>query len=165
MHFRPSTPEDIPVVAGVLSAAEARLRARGQDLWSAAETSEAAVGPHVAAGRYHLGLEGPAVVGVFRLDTHDARFWPEMAEGFAAYLHKLAVVPQCQGRGLAHALLGHAVDLARARGVGFLRLDCKGGRPKLRGVYESFGFRNHSPILLNGQAYDRFEFAVGVRDA
>ena len=33
-----------------------------------------------------------------------------------------------------------AVDYAKRQGKSWLRLDCHGGRPTLRKVYESFGF-------------------------
>jgi len=160
MQFRLATADDTALVAGVLSAAAANLRDKGLGLWSVAETSEAAVAPHVNGGLYHLALEGANVVGVFRLEARDPVFWPEMPEGTSAYLHKLAVLPACQGQGVAHQLLRHAVDVTRAKGFGFLRLDCMGGRPKLRAVYESFGFRHHSQKTLGNQAFDRFELSL-----
>lgn len=160
MQFRTATPEDVAVVATVLSAAAADLREKGQALWSPAEVSECAVSPHVHDGLYHLGLDGAQAVGVFRLEMQDPAFWPDMPEGTSAYLHKLAVLPARQGQRLAHRLLRHAVDLTRARGLGFLRLDCMGGRPRLRAVYESFGFHHHSQILRGGRVFDRFELPV-----
>ena len=102
---------------------------------------------------------------MFRLQTSDLVFWPEMADGTSAYLHKLAVHPSKQGQGFAHRLLRHAVDLTRARGVEFLRLDCIGDRPKLRAVYERFGFAHHSQKLLGGQVFDRFELNVSDIEA
>lgn len=165
MHVRLARPEDAAIVAGVLSAAAANLREKGKELWSAAEVSDLAVSPHIGEGLYHLGLLGTEPVGVFRLQSQDPVFWPEIPAGTSAYLHKLAVIPTRQGQGLAHLLLGHAVGLTRARGCRFLRLDCMGGRPRLRAVYESFGFRHHSQKLLGGQPFERFEFDVGAPDA
>lgn len=165
MQFRVATREDVPVVAGVLAAAATHLRAKGLDLWSSSEVSESAISPHVSEGLYHVGFDGLEVAGVFRLQTRDPLFWPEISEGTSAYLHKLAVLPAKQGQRRAHLLLSHAVELTREGGFGFLRLDCKGGRPKLRSVYESFGFRNHSQIILNGHAFDRFEFPIESHDA
>lgn len=164
MHFRVATHKDTSIVAEVLHAAAEYLIERGLDLWSYSEVSESMIAPHVDEGLYHIGFDGPDVVGVFRLQTHDPMFWPEIAEGTSAYLHKLAVPPAKQSQGLAHMLLGHAVDLTRERGLSSLRLDCKGGRPRLRSVYESFGFRAHPQIFLNGHAFDRYEFAIKSND-
>jgi GNAT superfamily N-acetyltransferase len=82
-----------------------------------------------------------------------------------ADLHKLAILPMRQGQRLARAFLGHAVRLAREKGLRFLRLNCRGGRPNLRAVYESFGFRHHSQKLLGGQVFERFELEVGAPGA
>jgi GNAT superfamily N-acetyltransferase len=162
MHVRLATPADAAIVAGVLSAAAANLRETGKELWSPAEVSELAVSPHIGEGLYHLGLLGAEPVGVFRLQPQDPDFWPEIPAGTSMYLHKLALIPSRQGQGLAHLLLGHAAGLTRARGCRFLRLDCMGGRPQLRIVYERFGFRHHSQKVLGGQPFERFEFDVGT---
>lgn len=161
MHIRIADPTETALVSGVLSAAAARLRERGQELWTAAEVSELTVAPAVRDGLYHLGMEGAEAVGVFRLQWEDRDFWPEFAAGDAAYLHKLAVVPQRQGRGLAHALLRHAAGLALQKRLRFLRLDCESGRPGLRTVYEGFGFRHHSQKRIGQCSFERFELGLG----
>ena len=160
MQFRIATHQDVADVAGVLSAAAADLRQRDLALWSAAEVSEAAVEPHVNSGLYHVGIEGTKVVGVFRLQASDPSFWPEVPKGTSSYLHKLAVLPEGQGQGFAHLLLCHAVEVTQSKGLGFLRLDCMGGRPKLRAVYERFGFRHHSQIVRGGRVFERFELNI-----
>ncbi|HEX2545939.1 MAG TPA: GNAT family N-acetyltransferase [Ramlibacter sp.] len=122
--------------------------------------SEAAVAPHIAQGLYFIGEDEAGVVGVFRFQREDRVFWPEMEEGTSAYLHKLAVLPARQGHEAAQGLLACACDLARARGLRFLRLDCIGGRPSLRGVYERFGFRHHSDRVLGRTTFHRFELEL-----
>lgn len=119
---------------------------------------------HIERGLYHVGFEAECAVGVFRLQSRDPAFWPEISDGTSAYLHKLAVLPERQGRGFAHELLRHAVTLTRENHLRFLRLDCVAGRPKLRAVYESFGFRHHSLKQVGGGMFDRFEFDVGAPD-
>jgi len=165
MHIRVAERADAPVIASVLSAAAAKLVQRGEGLWSSAEVSESAVTPHIDRGLYHLGFEAECAVGVFRLQFQDPAFWPEIPDGTSAYLHKLAVHPEKQGRGFAHELLGHAVALTQEKRLRFLRLDCVAGRPKLRAVYESFGFKHHSQKQIGSGMFDRFEFDVGAHDA
>lgn len=162
MQFRVTTGQDIANVADVLSAAAADLQARDLALWAASDVDAAAVASQVRSGLYHLGLQGAQVVGVFRLEVQDPLFWPEMPAGTSCYLHKLAVHPKQRGQGVAQQLLQHAVALTRGRGLSFLRLDCMGGRPRLRAVYDDFGFRHHSQIVLGGQLFERFELSVGA---
>lgn len=162
MNFRPAHAADAALVARILTAAAAKLIEQGESLWRLADVSEAAVAPHIALGWYHIGFDAERAVGVFRLQLQDPAFWPEIPDGTSAYLHKLAVLPENQGRGFAHQLLGHAVTITRDRQLRFLRLDCVAGRPKLRAVYESFGFRHHSQRQIGSGVFDRFEFDVGT---
>lgn len=161
MHIRQVRPEEAAHVASVLSAAAEDLSLKGQALWGSAEVSEDAVKEQVRAGRYYVAFDGEGPVGVFRLDLEDRLFWPEVVDGSSAFIHKVAVHPSRQGQNLAHSLLGYACELARQHGRRFLRLDCMGGRPKLRAVYERFGFRHHSDKNLGGHIFHRFELEVG----
>jgi GNAT superfamily N-acetyltransferase len=162
VQLRLARPSEASLVAGILSAAAAKLRERGESLWTAAEVSEAAVAPHIRDGLYHVGLDGGQAVGVFRLQTEDRAFWPEIPDGTSAYLHKLAVVPEKQGHGLGQLFLRHAVAATREKGLRFLRLDCMGGRPKLRAIYETFGFRHHSQKQIGDSLFERFELDLDL---
>jgi hypothetical protein len=42
-----------------------------------------------------------------------------------------------------------------------LRLDCEASRPRLRAVYEGFGFRHHSDRQVGPYFVSRYEYALG----
>ena len=165
MHFRQVHPEEESLVADILSSAAAGVAERGDALWSAAEVNEAAVKEHVRAGMYYAAFDDEGPVGVFRFQLEDRLFWPEVPDDSSAFVHKIAVYPHEQGRDVAQALLHYACELTRKHGRRFLRLDCIGGRPKLRAVYERFGFRHHSVKNLGDRVFDRFELEIGAADA
>lgn len=154
--IRQAGPDEAAAVAAVLAAAAAGLRRKGQGLWGGSEVSEDAVREEVRAGRYHLAFDADGPIGVFRLDPRDGLFWPEIGDGASLFLHKLAVHPRRQGQQLAQALLAYACDVARQRGHRFLRLDCMGGRPKLRAIYQDFGFEAGGDVTLGGHVFHRF---------
>jgi GNAT superfamily N-acetyltransferase len=160
MHIRPAEAHEAALVADVLGTAVAAMEKRGITLWDPAEISAAGVEAHVRAGMYHVASDEDGPLGVFRFQLEDKGFWPEVPEGTSAYVHKLAVYPQQRKSGVAQALLAHACELTRQQGRQFLRLDCMAGRPKLRAVYETFGFRHHSQVTMEGWLFDRFEFDV-----
>ncbi|RZJ25526.1 MAG: GNAT family N-acetyltransferase [Haliea sp.] len=162
LEFRLAQPHEAGLVSAVLTGAAARLVERGQTLWELSQLSAQAIEPDVRGGLYHLALEGAQPVGVFRFQMQDPHFWPEVPAGSSAFVHKLAVAPDRQGRQLAHALLAHACKLARQKERQYLRLDCRSGRPKLRGVYERFGFRFHSALQLGGAMFDRLEIDLAT---
>ena len=74
------------------------------------------------------------------LQESDPYYWPEIQDDSSLFLHKMAVLRKFKGTGVAHQMLEWASDYAKRQGKSWLRLDCHGGRPKLRQVYESFGF-------------------------
>jgi GNAT superfamily N-acetyltransferase len=160
MQIRQANPDDASMVANVLACAAAELVQRGAALWTSEEVSEPVVANHVGQGMYYVGFDDDGVIGVFRFQLNDPTFWPEIAEGSSAFLHKMAVHPSRQGHEAAQLLLGYAIELARQHGRRYLRLDCASGRPKLRGIYERFGFRHHSEKELYGRVFDRFEFEI-----
>ena len=165
MHIRQVRPDERGLVADVLSSAATNLTLKGKTLWDLVEVSEAGVEAHVRAGMYYAAFDDEGPFGVFRFQLDDRLFWPEIPDGTSAFVHKLAVCPRKQGRDLAQVLLRHACELTRQHGRQFLRLDCAGGRPELRAVYERFGFRHHSDKVLGQQVFHRFEFDVGAANA
>ena len=72
--------------------------------------------------------------------SSDGEFWPDVKHGESKFIHKLAVVPAHQGKGIGHRMLDRAVLEAKAKQAAYLRLDCAGDRPRLCHFYESFGF-------------------------
>lgn len=160
MEIRRAQPHEAALVADVLRSAAEALVHRGQTLWDVRELTEAAVSDDVRAGMYYFAHDGEGPVGVFRFQLDDVIYWPEIEPGSSAFVHRLAVHPRAQGRDLAHTLLSHALKLARTEGRRYLRLDCTSGRPKLRGVYERFGFRLHSQKQFRTALVDRFEIEV-----
>ena len=152
LHIRPATFEE---AAPIVQAAAQALEDRTDTLWRQSEVTAAALMRQYPAGRALLGtLDGTPAVACILLD-HDPYFWPGASAGEALYLHKLAVHPGWQGRGLAHAMLHAAVQEVRRTGGQFLRLDTDFLRPKLRAVYEEFGFR-----YMGEKQNERYHFAL-----
>ncbi|AXE31243.1 N-acetyltransferase [Chromobacterium phragmitis] len=58
-------------------------------------------------------------------------------------LASLWVLPECMGRGLGKALLGRALDIARAAGQTDIAIDAD---PNALGFYQSFGARRQSVV-------------------
>lgn len=68
-----------------------------------------------------------------------------------------------KGQGVSTALLEWAAGQARSLGRRWLRLDCDADRPKVRAVYERFGFRLHSYRQVGSYYVARYELPVDGR--
>jgi GNAT superfamily N-acetyltransferase len=142
--IRQATPRDDEHVLGILQEAAQWLEQSGMGMWRADELSPARITTDVEAGLFFLAESDGAVVGVVKFQLEDLLFWPDVPQGQSAFVHRLAVSRRFAGGGISSALLDWAVERTRALGRQYLRLDCEASRPRLRAVYEKFGFRHHS---------------------
>ena len=77
-----------------------------------------------------VALDGDAVVGTTMAGYDGHRGW----------LHKVAVSPQYQGRGLATALVRHAIRALRSVGCTKVNLQIRATNLEVREFYEALGF-------------------------
>lgn len=132
---------DVRAASSILVAAATALVARGAPLWPPDSVTPGALNDRYPPGTWRVAWNGDRPAACCCLLELDPPFWPEDTPGEALYLHKLAVHPDHQGQGLAGVMLDDAVQVARQRGVPFLKLDTATDRPKLRALYERHGFQ------------------------
>jgi GNAT superfamily N-acetyltransferase len=153
LTIRPGGAADIPTVLSMMDGAVDWLVARGRTgQWGSERQStnprrqEQARGWATGGGLYIGELSGePAgalVVGSAQ------RYVPPPTEP-ELYVNLLITDRAHAGRGVGARLLEHARELARARGVGLLRVDCYAGDDRaLVGYYESQGFTATVPFTV-----------------
>jgi GNAT superfamily N-acetyltransferase len=156
----PAGPDDIPVVSGILHEAAAWLEARGIPLWRQDEIAEAPIAADVMAGLYVLARVAGDPAATVRVQHSDPDFWPEVPDGDSLFVHRLAVRRAYAGGAMSTALLAWAADHATGLGRRHLRLDCEASRPKLRAIYERFGFRYHSDRQVGPYLVARYELPL-----
>jgi GNAT superfamily N-acetyltransferase len=150
---------DVLAAARVIGLAALRLVMQGAPLWAPHElTFEGLLGA-IDAGELYVATLDNQAVGVFRLQWEDPMFWPEVKLDESGYIHRLAVIPQHQGKGIAHQMLVDAMEIVRSTGRLYLRLECE-DRAKLRNVYESFGFRSVDRIMVDDILTCRYEMQL-----
>lgn len=130
----------VEAASAVLIAAATALEARGEPLWQSASLTPERLLRHYPAGSWRVALQDDRPVACLSLHDADPLFWPDDAPGTALYLHKLAVHPDAQGQGLSGWMLDRAAHEVRERGLSALKLDAMTSRPKLRALYETYGF-------------------------
>jgi GNAT superfamily N-acetyltransferase len=160
IEVRPAGIADAATVAAILREAHAWLRARDLAVWQDSELTGAAIERDIHAGRFHLAVRDGEPAGTIIYQTEDWEFWPEASPGDAAYLHRMAVTRRHAGGEVSAALLRWAVARARAEGYRLVRLDCLADRPRLRAMYERFGFRYHSDRVVPPYHVARYELSI-----
>lgn len=158
--IRPATARDAEAVSSILQEAAKWLDGRGIPLWRANELALDCISDDVIGGLFVLAESGGHIAGTMKFQLEDQMFWPDVPNGESAFVHRLAVRRQFAGGCVSHALLRYAVSRARSLGREFLRLDCDAARPKLRALYERFGFKYHSDRRVGPYLVARYEYEV-----
>jgi len=155
---------DVGTVSEILREAAAWLDARGETLWRMNELANDSVRREVRDGMFWIAERGGEAVGVVRFQLEDPLMWPDAGTSDAAYVHRLAVRRSAAGGGVSRALLDFAVNHTRELGRRLLRLDCEAGRPRLRAIYERYGFAHHSDRRVGLYRIARYELPVARSD-
>jgi GNAT superfamily N-acetyltransferase len=161
--IRQAKPPDALVVEEMLVEAARWVDALGEVMWNTGELAPERIANEVAAGQFYLAMADEEPGGVIRFQLEDTLFWPDLPpDHTSAFVHRLVVRRRYKGQGISTALLRWAVDHARALGRSHLRLDCDKSRPKLRALYESFGFQFHSFRQVGPYDVARYEYPLNL---
>ena len=156
-----ASPADASVVEEILVEAATWVDALGVVMWEEGELAPARIEAECAAGQFVIAYVGDDPAGVIRFQLEDLLFWPDLLpQSESAFVHRLAVRRRYKGQGVSTALLQWAVERARALGRRHLRLDCDESRPKLRALYEGFGFQLHSFRQVGAYYVARYEYPI-----
>lgn len=147
-------------MAGILLEAARWLEEQGHPLWQEEELQPDRIAAEVVEGLYFLGGVATSCVATVRFQLEDPLFWPDARPQEAAYIHRLAIRRSAAGGPIASSMLQWAAQRTRSLGRRYLRLDCDANRPKLRAVYEQFGFRHHSNRQVGSYFVARYEYSV-----
>jgi GNAT superfamily N-acetyltransferase len=158
--IRQAMPQDAENVLGVLHEAAQWLEESGMAMWRDEELSPIRIAADVEAGLFFLAEQDGVLAGIVKFQLEDSLFWPDLPRSQSAFVHRLAVKRSFAGCGVSSALLGWAVERARSLGREYLRLDCEASRPRLRAVYERFGFRHHSDRQVGPYYVSRYEYRL-----
>ncbi len=161
--IRQAQPRDEAVVSAILGEAATWLIARDMSMWQQGELEADSITADVADGLYFLAECDGVPAGMLRFQLSDPLLWPDVPQDEAAYVHRLAVRRAFAGGRVSQRLLQWAAERAASLGRRFLRLDCDAARPRLRAVYERFGFRYHSDRQVGPYLVARYELPVSTQ--
>lgn len=144
ISVRQAQAPDAAAIQGMLEEAARWVDAMGVVMWDEGELDARRVEREVAAGQFFVAEIDDDPAGAVRFQLEDELFWPDLTGDDSAFIHRLVVRRRYKGLGVSTALMEWAVARARSLGKSYLRLDTDASRPKLRELYERFGFQFHS---------------------
>jgi len=171
ISIRLATPADTDTIHGMLLEAATWVDALGETclaeatkgrrrMWEDGELEFDAIAGEVSAGQFYVAEVDGQPAGAIRFQIEDRLFWPDILQASSAFVHRLVASRAFKGTGVSTALLAWSVGHARSLGKSWLRLDCDNNRPKLKALYERFGFRFHSYRQVGPYYVARYEYPL-----
>jgi GNAT superfamily N-acetyltransferase len=157
---RQATASDAAVVQAMLEEAAQWVDALGVVMWDEGELAPDRVDADIAAGQFFIADVDGEAAGAVIFQLEDQLFWPDLEQNDSAFLHRLVVRRRYRGLGVSTALMQWARSRASELGKQYLRLDCDADRPKLRRLYEEFGFQFHSFRHVGPYYVARYEYPL-----
>lgn len=146
MKIRPGDSSDLPTVLGMLDGAvewlvdHGRTGQWGTESWSSRPASVERIREMLAEGEPWIAEVDGGPAGTLVLDSGPGTGVAPVDEP-EVYVRLLVTDRRFAGRGVGSALLEHAVEETRRRGVDLLRVDCfAGNEGRLVAYYTGQGF-------------------------
>lgn len=151
--------KDILTISDILDEAAQWLEWHSLPLGREDEVSLEGIRPDIEAGLFYLAFYADVPAGVIKFQE-DPLFWSDVPDGDSAFIHRLAVWRIFAGGSVSTALLNWAVSHARVWASTTCDYDCAADRPRLRFVYERFGFLHHSDRQVGPFFVARYEYVL-----
>ncbi|MEH2094859.1 GNAT family N-acetyltransferase [Nostoc sp. 'Peltigera membranacea cyanobiont' 213] len=160
ISIRQANIQDTVIVSDVLLEAALWLQQCGEPVWRDSEVSPENISEDVAKGLFFIAECDGESAGTIKFQLEDLLFWPDISQEESAFVHRFAIRRRYSGGKVSSALLTWAVERAQKLDKRYLRLDCDASRPRLRAVYEGFGFRYHSDRQVGAYFVSRYEYEI-----
>lgn len=159
MLIRLATPSDLPALLRLLKRIIPLMREAGNFQWDDHYPNETVFRQDIVNDQLWVADIDGQLAGVAAL-TEDQE--PEYAQvGFdlsqrAIVTHRLAVDPAFRGQGVGAALLAQAEQIARERGIAFLRIDTNSENQVTQKLFPKLGYAYAGEITLGFRPGLRF---------
>lgn len=154
--IRPAKVVEIPRILEITRACTATMRARGIFQWDEGYPSEAALSNDLERGELWVFETGGYPVALVAVSTHmDDEYRPVQWLTESAgnlYVHRLAVHPDHQRRGIAGRLMDFAENKARDAGAPSVRLDTFSRNAGNQEFYERRGYTRLGAVYFPVQS-------------
>ena len=157
---RQATLEDLSTVSAILTEAAGWLKQKNMPLWQQEHIALSVIDQDIKMGLFYIAFREDIAAGVVKFQTEDLEYWPDINQADSAFLHRLAVRRSFAGGTVSTQIFQWAIEYSRELGKQFLRLDCVADRPRLRLVYENFGFKHHSDRQVGAYFVARYEYEI-----
>ncbi|WP_246553035.1 GNAT family N-acetyltransferase [Paenibacillus tritici] len=154
---------EIGEIMNLISKCVQVMQAGGSDQWNESYPNREVISEDIHKGTLFVCLDREAIAGILVLDENQAEQYKSIewtqAQGPHLIMHRLAVHPEFQGKGIARQLIAFAEEFARSGGYTSIRLDTYAKNHRVLKLYPSLGYSLRGEIHFPGRtaAFPVFE--------
>ena len=151
MTIRLAVTEDIPQIMQLVKKVVPLMRAAGNFQWGDDYPNPEVFAKDITIGQLWVAELENQVVGVSAITTDQDPEYTDAGWDItekAIVTHRLAVDPDCQGKGIAKALMQQAEEVAKANGINILRVDTNSKNKATQALFPKLGYTFSGEIGL-----------------
>ncbi|OKP92931.1 GCN5 family acetyltransferase [Paenibacillus sp. P32E] len=154
-EIRIARKDEIGEIMELISKCVQVMQDGGSDQWNDTYPNREVIGKDIADGTLYVCVDQAAIAGIIVLDNNQAEQyeaidWLEV-KGPNLIMHRLAVHPEVQGKGIARKLIAFAEEYARSSGYTSIRLDTYAMNNKTLVLYPSLGYERRGEVDFPGR--------------
>jgi len=144
MQIRLATNSDFDSLFSIINECKEDMLANGIEQWPSHHPSKETIQKGINSGKHYVIEEGGIILGGVLLnhspdDQYEKVNWKVNDEN-PLVIHRLAVSPSHQGKGIAQKLMGFAEELAKKEGSKSIRLDTYSTNKASNKFYQKLGY-------------------------
>lgn len=144
MNIEAASINDLKSIKSLYAAVTKHLRNNGVTQWDRFYPNGFVIGKDLKSRHLHAILNDGVCIGAVVVNEDQSSKYTDLPwsdqKGRPAVIHRLAVHPDSQGRGIGKQLLLYSEELAKSRGYTSIRLDAYTANPAAITMYERAGY-------------------------
>lgn len=149
-EIRRAKQDELGEIMELISKCVQVMQADGSDQWDANYPNKEIIEQDIQQGTLYVCVEDHVIAGILVLDENESEEYKTIQwvqnQGPHLIMHRLAVHPEVQGKGIARKLIAFAEDYARANGYTSIRLDTYAKNARALQIYPRLGYEHRGEV-------------------
>lgn len=154
-EIRKALEKDIGEIMKLIAKCVQVMQDGGSDQWDDQYPNKEIIGEDIAKGTLYVYEDHGKISGIIVLDDNQAEEYQAISwmqeKGPHLIMHRLAVHPEVQGKGIARKLIAFAEEYAQSNGYSSIRLDTYMKNAKALALYPSLGYTRRGEVWFPGR--------------
>ncbi|AIQ65291.1 GCN5 family acetyltransferase [Paenibacillus stellifer] len=147
--------DDLERIMALIAECVRVMQEGGSDQWNESYPNREVIAKDIEQGTLYVFEDDGTPAGIIVLDENEAEEYQSIdwvqKEGRHLVMHRLAVHPEIQGKGIARRLLAFAEDQAAREGYSSIRMDTYAKNDRALSLYLRLGYEVRGEVRFPGR--------------